>query len=139
MKNKGFSIIECIACMFLLSTVTIGIVSTCLVIEHSNNERLYVNTLYTNYHTIFRICDLTTNPKKELVEIYQDQVKEVGKSHLKISIKLEKKYLKKEVIEYYISFYEDQANLIVKVQILDLESKYEEINNEILSQRYYPK
>ena len=32
-----------------------------------------------------------------------------------------------------------KENKKVKIQVLNLESKYEEINNEILSQRYYPK
>ena len=139
MKNKGFSLIECVACLFLLSTVTIGIISVCLILEHNANERLYKNALYSNFHTIFRVCDLSNEPKKMIYEVYKDALDQINDNQVILRISLEKPYLQKEVIEYLITFEEDLENKKVKIQVLNLESKYEEINNEILSQRYYPK
>ena len=139
MKNKGFSLIECVACLFLLSTVTIGIISVCLILEHNANERLYKNALYSNFHTIFRVCDLSNEPKKMIYEVYKDALDQINDNQVILRISLEKPYLQKETIEYLITFEEDLENKKVKIQVLNLESKYEEINNEILSQRYYPK
>lgn len=139
MKNKGFSLIECVACLFLLSTVTIGIISVCLILEHNANERLYKNALYSNFHTIFRVCDLSNEPKKMIFEVYKDALDQINDNQVILRISLEKPYLQKEAIEYLITFEEDLENKKVKIQVLNLESKYEEINNEILSQRYYPK
>ena len=139
MKNKGFSLIECVACLFLLSTVTIGIISVCLILEHNANERLYKNALYSNFHTIFRVCDLSNEPKKMIYEVYKDALDQINDNQVILRISLEKPYLQKEAIEYLITFEEDLENKKVKIQVLNLESKYEEINNEILSQRYYPK
>ena len=139
MKNKGFSLIECVACLFLLSTITIGIISVCLILEHNANERLYKNALYSNFHTIFRVCDLSNEPKKMIFEVYKDALDQINDNQVILRISLEKPYLQKEAIEYLITFEEDLENKKVKIQVLNLESKYEEINNEILSQRYYPK
>ena len=114
MKNKGFSLIECVACLFLLSTVTIGIISVCLILEHNANERLYKNALYSNLHTIFRVCDLSNEPKKMIFEVYKDALDQINDNQVILRISLEKPYLQKEAIEYLITFEEDLENKKVK-------------------------
>lgn len=139
MKNKGFSIVECVVCLLLLSTVTIGIVSATLSIEYRNKERLYQNALYSNFHTIFRVCDLSNNPKEQIINIYNDLVEEVDDNNLIINIEVSDIINHKNMIKYQVTFEETDKNLIVYVKVLDVENKYEEINDESLSKRFYPK
>lgn len=139
MKNKGFSIVECVVCLLLLSTVTIGIVSATLSIEYRNKERLYQNALYSNFHTIFRVCDLSNNPKEQIINIYNDLVEEVDDNNLIINIEVSDIINHKNMLKYQVTFEETDKNLIVYVKVLDVENKYEEINDESLSKRFYPK
>lgn len=139
MKNKGFSIIECVVCMLLLSSVTIGIISTTFTIEYQKKERLYENALYTNYHTIYRVCDLTNNPKEQLISFYGDMVEVVDDNNLIITIQLEDYINNKEDLQYQVTFEESDTNLIVYLKVLGVEPNYEELNNEIFSKRIYPK
>lgn len=141
MKNKGFSIVECVVCMLLLSTVTIGIVSSTITIEYRNKERVYKNAVYSNFHTIFRVCDLSNDPKEQLISIYKDLVEVVDDNNLIINIELSDytNTKNKNNLKYHVTFEETLDNRIVYVKVLDVDRNYEELNDESLSKRVYPK
>lgn len=139
MRNKGFSIMECVLCMFLLSSVTVGIVSIVLNIATSNNDHMYKVALFSNYHTIYNICDLSDNPKDKLIEVYQDKLTVVNEDKYRVEIELEKKYKSFETLVFEVTFEEDEYNLFVNVKALNVDKNYEEINHEVFSKRVYPK
>lgn len=139
MKNKGFSIIECVICLSLLSVVTAGIFSVTINIKEQNMTRMYENAMYTNYHTIFRACDLSNDPKSKLIELYDELITEINQDSLVIKIDLSVPYYQCDNIQYKVTFEETEKNKIVCVEILNLNYRYKGVNDENLSKRVYPK
>lgn len=137
MKNKGFSITECVFCLLLLSSVTIGVVTVTLNIQYQEQERLYKAELYTNYHTLFNIIELSSNPKNSLKEVYGTYFNEQSVDIFLITIPVSSK--NKEALLYEVTINQQQEYQIVQIKILNLEPKYQELNHEVMSKRIIKK
>lgn len=138
MKNKGFSIIECVLCMFLLSSVTVGIVSIILNIHVNYNDRLYKSALYTNYHTIYNVCGLSSDPLESLKEVYKELITTVDENSVVIKINLSKKHQNVDNLQYQVSITKTETEQIVNIQVINVIERYEDVNHEAISQRIYP-
>ena len=139
MKNKGFSIIECVFCLLLLSSVTIGIITVILNINYQEKERLYKVELYANFHTLFNVMELGSNPKSSIKEVYKEFVIEKEDNLYLVNIPLIYEHDNNEIITYQITFEEFDEFYVVSVNIINVPKKYQELNHEVISQRFIEK
>lgn len=138
MKNRGFSIIECVLCMLLLSGATMGIISIVLNVHINYKEQLYKCAVYTNLYTIFEVCGLSNDPIVSLNDYYSDNIILKEDDLIVIEINLSSKYLGKDTIKYEISVSKTTSEQIVNVQVINILDKYKGVNDEEISKRYYP-
>ena len=139
MKNKGFSIIECVFCLLLLSSVTIGIITVILNINYQEKERLYKVELYANFHTLFNVMELGPNPKSSIKEVYKEFVIEKEDNLYFVNIPLVYEHNNNEIITYQITFAEFDEYYVVSVNVINVPKKYQELNHEVISQRFIEK
>lgn len=140
MKNKGFSILECIFSLLLLSSCVAGVMGIYFNVKNTNSRRLYETSLYTNYQNILRLCEVDPKNSKNIVEEeYKNFIVKSESNYLQIEIYLKVPYKKLDRIIFEVRFNETSTLYITTINVLNIERNYEGINDELLSKRVYKK
>lgn len=138
LKNSGFSLIECIFCILLLSSGIIGIFVPLTIIRNNYNQRYYESVLGINYYSIF--CIFTSDPQnaEEYFITYFNGVKKEDGS-IDIEVKLKQPYKNFEKIVFNVALSDTENRYIMEVKVKEVHEYYETINNSSLSKREIPK
>lgn len=140
MNNKGFSILECVFCLMLISFTSIGFFNILFFVNQTNAKNEYESILYNNLKAILEAGDIDPgNHKFLLTQIYEDNVKLISDDTIQITVYLDNKYNGEEMIVYVVKFEETTNNYFATVTIENIINEYEEINNELFTKRIYPK
>lgn len=100
MKNKGFSLVECIICIVVLSGSIIGITTFLFCLNNNNKQREYESKLGINYYAIFKLFDSDpANAKENIVNCLGGTVLDDGVIEIKVRLKIHIKMLMKLFIK----------------------------------------
>lgn len=134
MTNKGFSIIECVFCIVLLTFTITGSLSLFTKLKMDNLKNSYEIALYTNLHTILNLCESDINNiEKNIKEVYSNVYFDSEK--ITITINLDVLYKNVDAITYELKYYEDESGIMVEVEVVNVLDEYKEVNNEIFKKR----
>lgn len=138
--NKGFSVLECVFCLLLISFSAAGLFNILFFVNNANIKKEYETTLFNNLKLILDVGEINSSKHLDLLkEIYQDNLKETNDDKVLIEVKLENKYKGCESIIYEVSCYEEDDYKVTFVNIVNVIEEYEEINNEKFTKRIYQK
>ena len=109
--NKGFSVLECVFCLLLISFSAAGLFNILFFVNNANIKKEYETTLFNNLKLILDVGDINSSKRIDLLkEIYQDNLKETNDILEDIAVKKDeqmeklkerqqKKLLEKEMLE----------------------------------------
>ena len=134
MKNKGFTLLECIFCVLFLSGSIVGIIIPIITIKNSYDKKYYESIIAINQYALFNI--FTSDPintRKNIINYFN--CKELNDGSIEVVCNLEKNYKKKDKVEFIVFLTETESSYIMKILLKGELENYEEINNEYISKR----
>lgn len=134
MKNKGFSLVECIICIVILSGSIIGITTFLFCLNNDYKQREYESKLGINYYAIFKIFDSDpANAKENIVNCLGGTVLDDGSIEIKVMLKNTYKNVNEIIYKVYLE--ETDISYKLEVQVEGILKKYDGINEEKISKR----